>query len=219
MTRDTKIPWESLEAWRTHLFLGSVVSFVLAGTIKAITATTEIGFSDYLLNLFGQGGFVVAFVGVLALYPRLSEQRPRLAKVGAGCAALGAVSFTVALLALGSLLGLNAIAGTDLPVDPVGLLFIPGYLGGILGFVLYGAVGVRTGVPSSTVGGLFLALVLLPIAQVVAFAVFGVSTSLQLFGLGPVDIWIPAVLLVVAYLLWSSPDPTDRSEPSTKPAT
>lgn len=219
VTPDTALPWESIEAWRTRLFFGSAASFAIAGTIKATTATTGIAIPDYLLNLFGQGGFVVAFVGLLALYPRLSEQRPRLAKVGAACAALGAVSFTVALLALGILLGLNAIAGTTLPVDPVGALFIPGYLGGVLGFVLYGAAGVRTGVPSSTVGGLFLALVLVPLAQVVGFAVFGVSTSPQLIGLGPVDIWVPAVLLVVTYLLRSSPEPTDASEPSTKPAT
>lgn len=201
------------------MFLIAVGGFILGGSIKAIQAATDIALHDYLLNLVGQGGFVVAFVGLLALYPRLSEQRPKLAKVGAVCAALGAVSFTVALVALGGLLGLNAITGMDLPVEVVGLLFIPGYLGGILGFILYGAVGVATGVPSSTVGGLFLALVIVPIAQVIGFAVFSVSTSPQFSGVGPLDIWIPVVLSAVAYLLHSSPEPTDHSEPSTEPAT
>lgn len=219
MTPNHTIPWESLEKWRAHLFLISVGGFVLAGSTKAIKATTEIALHDYLLNLSGQGGFVVAFVGLLALYPRLSEHRPKLAKVGAMCAALGAVSFTVALVALGGLLGLNAVAGMDLPVEVVGLLFVPGYLGGILGFVLYGALGVRTGIPSATVGGLFLALLVLPIAQVIGFAVLGVSLSPQFFGLGLVDIWIPAVLFVVAYLLRTGPEPTGRSEASTEPAT
>lgn len=219
MTSNHMIPWESLEKWRAHLFLVSVGGFILGASIKIIKATTEVTPHDYLLNLSGQGGFVVAFVGLLALFPLLSEQRPKLAKAGAVCAALGAVSFTVALVALGGLLGLNAITGMDLPVEVVGILFIPGYLGGILGFILYGVVGVRTGVPSTAVGGLFLALVILPIAQVIGFAVFGVSTSLQFFGLGPVDIWIPVVLSAVAYLLYSSPEPTGHSETPSETVT
>lgn len=192
---------------------------MIGASIKVIKSTTEIAPHDYLLNLAGQGGFVVAFVGLLALYPRLSEHRPRLAKGGAVCAALGAVSFTAALVALGGLLGVNALAGMDLPVKFVGLLFIPGYLGGILGFILYGVVGIRTGVPSPIVGGLFLALIILPIGQVIAFAVFGVSLSPQFFGVGLVDIWVPTVLLLVAYILHKDPNPAGRSEPSTEPAT
>lgn len=219
MTSNRMVPWELLETWRARLFLVSVGAFALAGTLKVIKATTEIALNDYLLNVTGQGGFVVALVGLVALYPSMSDQRPIMAKVGVVCAALGAVSFTVALVALGGLLGLNAIAGMNLPVKVVGLLFIPGYLGGILGFILYGVVGVRTGVPSTAVGGLFLLLVILPLAQVIGFAVFGVSTSIQFFGLGPVDIWIPAVLSVVAHLLYSSPEATGLSETSNETVT
>lgn len=85
--------------------------------------------------------------------------------------------------------------------------------------ILYGVMGVRTRVPPSIVGSLFLVLVILSIAQVIGFAFFDVSTSAQLFGLGPVDIWVPAVLVVIAYLLYTNSRPAGHSEGSTEPAT
>lgn len=213
MSISDSVPWNWLERWDARLFLLGAVMLVGAGSLKVLDATLGVEFPLVLLNLAGQGGFVVSLLGVLALYPGLADQSPKLSRGGAVLAAIGAVSFAVAIAALLLVSGLNAVAGTNLPTEVIGILFVPGYLGAVLGYVSVGIASTRTGVPSRTIGVLFLAFVAVPVAQMLGFALFEVSLP-QFAGLGVPDIWLPVVLLAVGYLLRSEAPSTGHTEPS-----
>lgn len=213
-----KIPWNWLET-RSAMFFGAAVGMLLvAGGHKVLEATAGIALNDYILNVAGQGGLALSLVGLLALYPALSAGMPKLAKAGATCIVVGTVSFAVALPTLGVGLAVNAVVGLGLPVEIIGILFLPGYLGAVLGYLLFGIASMWTGVPSRSVGVLLLVLLLLPVTMPVWFAVTG-SRLIQgdIAGLGVLDIWLPLMLLSIAIVLHTRARPSDREDATPKP--
>lgn len=220
MQSSVEMPWDWLENRSATLFVAAVGMLVAAGAHRVLEATAGVALNDYLLNLTGQGGLVLSLVALLGLYPVLSDRTPRLAKVGAGSGFLGVVSFTVALLVLGAVLAVNAVAGTSLPAEVAGVLFLPGYLGAVLGFLAFGIASVRADAPSRAVGVLLLLVVLVPLTMTVWFAVFGSRLiSIDVAGLGLLDIWLPAVLLCVGGLLHNGVRLSDRRDSSGEPMT
>lgn len=207
------VPWDRLERWNATLFVIAAVMFVSAGSLKVLGATTGIEYPMVLLNLGGQGGFVISLFGLLGLYSRLAEQSPKLSGAGAILAAIGAGSFAVAIGALLIVLGLNAVAGTNLPTEVIGILFIPGYLGTILAYISIGVASTRTSVPLRAIGILFLLLIAVPMTRVLGTIILDIDPP-RFAGLGLIDVWIPAVLLAVGYLLRSGASSTDHAEPA-----
>lgn len=130
-------------------------AFIVAGALltvyailNGIAAFTEMAYPT-VENVVGPAGFVIGFVGLLALYPSLVEQRPTSARAGALGATLGAVGFSVVVVT-----SLGKLAGV-LPPDPPS--WYPILLGALLvgmlvGFAGFGVASLRSGVHSPAFG-------------------------------------------------------------------
>lgn len=110
----------------------------------------------------------LSMVGLLGLAPRLAERARRAATVGAAFGIAGAAMLVVGLGAL-------LLASPPGPYPgSLGLLGAPFFLG-LLAFVpatvIYGVLGLRTGLPSSLVGALLLLVGLLQFGELVGAAV------------------------------------------------
>ena len=147
--------WESLEQWRAVAFLIGGVIFVadvaLLGSHLA-SGTEPAMFGQVLVGT----AWTASFIGLLGMYPSLSDRSRWLARIGAICAVIGGV--TMAVMAL-TLLGYvtNALTGSPSEVVP---LFLPGiFIGIVLGFGSFSVVSLRTDIYSRSVGLLFLLLV------------------------------------------------------------
>lgn len=141
----------------TETFPGrtEATAFLVAGSLlaiyailKGIAAFTETAHPT-AENVVGPAGFVVGFIGLLALYPSLVERRPDSARAGAIAATIGAIGFTaVVVTSLGRLAGV-------LPPDPPG--WYPILLGALLAGMLFGfaassVASLRSGTHSPVVG-------------------------------------------------------------------
>lgn len=153
--------WQALERWSSTAFLlGGLLMVIDVGFVAANVTT---GAERYLIQgqAFVGAAWTAALLGLLGLYPGLSDRSRWLSRVGAACAAIGVVTFTVMTVAV-----LGYTAGLlEVDFDAIGVLFIPGVLiGSVLGFVLFGVASLRTGVRSRTVS----LLLFLPAAFVLA---------------------------------------------------
>ncbi|MFB6205125.1 MAG: hypothetical protein ABEJ05_01155 [Haloglomus sp.] len=173
----------SLERRRGALFLLAGGSLVVYATFNGIAASTGISYPA-VENIFGPGGFVLGFLGLLGLYPSLADRSPKLARIGAVGAGLGAVGFTVITAAsFGRALG---VVPTQEPAwFPVLLLLVA--LGMIPGYLTVAAATLRTDVHPGRLG-------LLLLAPAVIFATMMTQATLfRQFG-----------LLSETYLMWSA---------------
>lgn len=192
--------WEWFERWSATLFLA-------AGVLVVVFAATEAArvFADRtsmaLRAIGGPGGFILAFLGLLGLYPGMATRTPRLARIGAVFAALGAVGFGVSIVAT-----IGEFAGV-LPAQPV---WTPAYLalifsGTLIGFTAIAVAIFQTDVYSQRVG---LLLLVLPVSFLVVLA----------FNLGLPDWVAPVVasvqalsLLALGYVHRTEDGPTEQA--------
>lgn len=161
------------------------------------------GLSASPLGLAAFVGFVVSYIALLGLYPRLSDQHPQLARAGI---ALLAVPVAVIIIDLVSIaLGFGAPFG-ETTATAAFLLFA----GGI---ALFGGISFKTQTPSRAIG-LFLVVfavgVFVPMAEGL---IYGFPTS------DPVT-FVTTLLMAVAltaigYLLRVQVGPTDRTKSAT----
>lgn len=167
--------WEPLEQWSPTLFLAGgaiVVAFAVVEGYGILVAGDPAHFQD-LRSAF-LVGYVLGFVGLLGVYPSLVERTPWLARLGATCAALGAMGFSVAVL-----LGLSRLAGIGpsreaLPAwlgIAVGLLPLFGFL---LGYLSFGVGSLRSNAHSQSFGLLLLTPTVLFIL-IIVLSILGVS--------------------------------------------
>lgn len=153
--RDT--PLAGLERWRSTLFLlggALVVAFAIIEGYGVAVA----GDPAHMDNLRGVflAGYVLGFVGLVGFYPALVGRSPWLSRLGAGCAALGALGFSVA-----SVLSLGRLAGVAPPREAmpawVGLFGVLPLLGFLLGYLAIGVGSLRTDDQPPRLGLLLLA--------------------------------------------------------------
>lgn len=211
MSISAAVPWDRLDRWKATLFVVAAGMQIGAGVLVVLQETAGVDFPLVLLNVGGHGGLAVSLLGLLGLYGVLADRSPRLSKGGAVLAAIGAVSFAVGVVALVVVIGLNAGMGTNLPTELIGILLIPGYLGTILAYAAFGVASTRTGVPSRVLGGLFIALIAVPLAQMLGFILLNISLP-TFAGLGVVQVYIPAVMLAIGFLLRSRTPGAGHSE-------
>jgi len=147
---------KSLERWRAVAFLVGGAIFVADVALVAshLASGTEPA-------AFGQGlvgtAWTASFIGLLGMYPSLSDRSRWLARIGAVCAVVGGV--TMALMALTSL-GFATDVLSGRPSEAVAA-FLPGVVIGIVaGFGSFSVASLRTDIYSRSVGVLFLLLVL-----------------------------------------------------------
>jgi hypothetical protein len=166
-----------------------------------LAANISIGAEDYLLTgqVFVGTGWAVALLGLLGLYPALSDRSRWLSLAGAICAVIGIVTFGVnAFVAFVDVSGL--VAGL---YEPIGAFFIPGVIiGTILGFVAFSMASFRTKVHSVAFGILLLVLAILEVVNILR--IFGGYTS-ETVTLGFVIVTALSLLVIGYYLRnWST---------------
>lgn len=114
-----------------------------------------------------QAAYIAGFLGLLGLYPRVADQCPWLARVGAAAAALGVIAFTV--FAASNLVELAGIASGEIPAGSV--FTAMGLASFVVGYLTVGAAVLRSGAYSRTVGILLLipgVIIVLMFASIVA---------------------------------------------------
>ncbi|QLD86581.1 hypothetical protein HWV23_12870 [Natronomonas halophila] len=202
--------WGSLEQSSAWLFFLSSGLFFFNAIYELFQRLTpylgDTGLQNFVIYI---SGLVVAVVGVLGFYRRLTNQAPRLA----------GISLTLVAVGTGSLLTLIiwAVMMTILnqPLPP-GML-IPITVGiTLLGLLLFGVTILWTRTLSRTVGGLLLGFV--------GIWILGIATISPLISGTE---WLPVVLLVatgvfpltIGYLLPTDGIPTDHAEPTPDPTT
>lgn len=151
-----------LDGKSPQLFLMAGMLLLVFAALTGVNKLSEMAVHD-LENTFGPGGFAIAFLGLLGLYPTLADRTPWLARTGAVFAAIGAVGATIN--AIGRFASFTGII-TDSPAW-VGIFGISIAIGMLLGFLLFGVATLRAGVHSWSLGLLLLS----------PLAIFGVMLS------------------------------------------
>jgi len=157
---------ESLEQRRSTMFL--IGGLIVLLDVAPVAANIVTGVDDWLIlgQAFVGAGWTAALVGLLGLYPELSDGSRWLSRAGAVFAVVGVITFSV--MAVASLLYYAGIPAGE--YEAIGMLFLPGVLiGSVLGFLLFGVASLRTGVHSRAVGVLLFVPPLLVVTNVLRF--------------------------------------------------
>lgn len=133
-----------LEKWSSWLFLVSGAVGLVYASLYGFEAFA--GTYPAIRDFLGPISYIIAFVGLVGLHPRLANRSPTLAHAGALFAGLATVGFLI------SLLGSAGVISSELPgwVEAMQFIFILG--GWVLSFLLYSVASLRTGVFSRAVG-------------------------------------------------------------------
>lgn len=211
MVLTSKDAWESLERWRATAFL---VGGLLIAINAAIVATGIVTNSEQVIVLLGEAvnaaGWTAALVGLLGLYPNAADRSRWLARIGAGCAAIGVVVFTI-LSVLSFVYYLELVEGTLQSLVP---LILPGVIiGSVLAFLSFSVVSLRTDAHPRSVGILLLLPALIVVVNI-GSGIAGIASSTFLLG---VVSGLALVMLAIGYRLRTGPEPTGRTEPAAGP--
>lgn len=167
---------------------------------------------SWLVVLFVVPGLLASLVGVVGLYPSVSDRAPRLALAGVASAT---VAGTMLVVLLGWTLGATLLPPVSGLVvgPPPGVVFVSLPVTMTLGSVLFGVASLRSGVPSRTVGGLLLAFATPWIVVLAATPVYGAAFPrwLTLAVYGP----LPVVMLATGYAIRAGSVPTEREDATT----
>lgn len=121
------------------------------------------------VDVFGPAGWLLAFVGLLGLYPGLAERGPRIGGAGAVFASVGVLGAAVTAAAnLGQLAGM-----TGEPPAWFAALNLLLLVGIVPGFLTFGVGVLRTDARSRTLGLLLLMPALLFVVNIVRVSTLG----------------------------------------------
>jgi hypothetical protein len=195
---------ESLERGAPTLFLIAGGVLVVFAALLGIEAFTDRTFPT---DIFGPGGFAIAFLGLLGLYPRLAEEAPWLARIGAVSAPIAVLGASVtSVWYIGVAIGI-------FPGDPAPAyiaVFVLGiFIGFLVAFPSFAVATLRTDSYSRTLGVLLLAptgpfvlmLVLLPVTGGTAVGAFVLDSGEAIF------------MLAIGYTLRTENAPTSPTKP------
>lgn len=148
-------------------------------------------------------GFAMAFLGLLGFAPQVSDESPRLARIGRAFGLFGALAL---LLGLGVIVVLQPAGPYPANLGPIGLLFLLGFQAFIVTAVAIGWAVWRTGTPSRSIGALLLGLAVVQFAEqlfaLVLVPVFGLSEgTIFLYQFGLYGVPIVVGMLATGYLL------------------
>lgn len=197
--------WNSLRYWSAVAFLGAgglmLVTIVLGTLDVVVTRSLE-----ELAGVAAIAGIVFSVVGLLGLYSQLADAAPRLARAGLLLLALPAIYLVATLLWMIPAIFVSEWPALTalLPGDAVGLVLILF----AVGITIFGVAGLRTAVPSRTVGGLLLVL------AAAWFTVLGAEIMYE-----PIPDWVVPTMIVlmtvsllpIGYLLRTETESTDRT--------
>lgn len=170
--RTVSTVWNRLAAQDGMIFLIAGGMLFLATANDALGAytplTTQAGVPLAIEAVAGFGGLVLAFVGLVGLYPRLADRSPRLARIGVALVALPAAVFAV-LVTCAIPAGVSGIPSPAAVIPGLDTIVIAGFLTAAVGAVVFGIAALRERTRSRYLGG---SLVLLGAAW---FLLFGAA--------------------------------------------
>lgn len=163
------IRWGSLERASPMLFLlgGSLV--VGHAAFRGLEAFTDIAPP---VDLFAPTGYLIALVGLLGLYPAISDRTPRVARVAVAVASIpfaGWIAITAS--SVGAIIGVVPPQTELLP----GVVFVVHIVGMILTYSLFGVAVLRSGGHRRAVGVLLFVVPTLFISMVAGAVLMGNS--------------------------------------------
>jgi len=164
--------------------------------VAPVAANIVTGVDDWLIlgQAFVGAGWTAALVGLLGLYPELSDGSRWLSRAGAVFAVVGVITFSV--MAVTSLLYYAGIPAGE--YEAIGMLFLPGVLiGSVLGFLSFGVASLRTGVHSRTVSFLLFVPALLVVTNILRF-IAGMESATITLGIVIGD---ALAMLAIGYIL------------------
>lgn len=197
--------WGLFEQWSAMAFLLGGLLMVIDAAFVAANVIT--GAQHFLLlgEVFVGAAWTAALVGLLGLYPGLADRSRWLSRAGVVFIVIGMAVFP--LLAVASLGYYTGILTGEFDTT----VFIPGVLiGSVLGFGLFSAAILRTGVHSQSVGILLLVPPILVVTNILRFVAGFEAATITL----AVVIGDALAMLAIGYVLRSSPEPTGPAEPA-----
>lgn len=148
MVDGSTLPWRWVERWSPWLYLIAGAVLAAYAALNGVVAFTDMAMEPTVF----QAGYIAGFLGLLGLYPGLADQRPWLARAGAGAAALGVIAFS--LFTVSNLAELMGIASGNPP--GWGAFAIMAAIGFVVGYLVTGVAAIRSEVYSRAVGFLLL---------------------------------------------------------------
>ena len=201
--------WNSLEQRSSTLFLVAGGSLVVHSVIHLLIAFTNVNYPFHHEFPFGVVGMILGFVALFGLYPQLVARSPELARAGAVLAGLG----TVGWVALGLRTLIEELGAT--PPAWLGTIAPLVIFGVILGYLVFGVVGLRTGTVSRTT-----ALIVVTPALVMAYNIASALTLPDFTGAAViVASGFALAHLAIGAALRGEEFPTGGADPATGMAT
>lgn len=206
----TGMMWESFEKWSAWVFLVAGVLMLIPSVRSAIEMVTAISFSGTITGLFGFVGIVLSYIGLIGLFPRLTDKTPRLARAGIVLVGLPAIVLFVLIgWVIGTLI-VPAIPSVEAMLPAPAMVFRSVFLLFALGTVAFGIASLRSRVPSRTVGVFLLIL---------AADWFGILSATLVFS-GTFPPWVSFItwvgsagpLVAIGYSLRTERGQFDRTE-------
>lgn len=145
MSVSDKVSWGSLENWSARLFLAAGVLVSIQAVSDGLGLATDIEPPDALAFAIFLG-FILSYLGLLGLYPRLVDRTPQLARAGLVLVLLPVLAL---ILLMGAIL---ASSGPPFSEETGRALFMGIFVGFALGITALGVASFRTQIPSRAVG-------------------------------------------------------------------
>lgn len=203
MSTSTTARWEVLETWSGRAFVAAGVLLLSTAVLFGFETFTGVALPAWSMGLSGVAGLLAGFVGLAGLYPGLADRTPRLAHAGLGSVTVGTIAIVVFPLCQ-----LAKTSGIGLPAPPFILLLV--FMAAtVLGFLLFGVACLRTGVYSSAVGVLILAIASSFLVVFAGDLALGGSPAWLNFATNGVQ---AVLLMAIGYVLPSEPLPGEREE-------
>lgn len=161
--------WELLEDWTPLLFLAASGLFAGHAMVRGIEAFTTV---PPPVDVFGPTGYVAALLGLVGLYPALTDRAPRISRVAAGTAVVLAPAW-----ALVGGWNVGEAAGVLPPQTAVvpGGLFAVLVASTLLLYVLFGVASLRADSHAQLLGVLLLAPAALLVLLIVGGALLSIA--------------------------------------------
>lgn len=210
-------PRESLEQWSSTAFLVAGGLFLGYAAIKGASMFAGVTPPSAFSVSHGLVALLVTVFGLFRLYPRLSDNTPRLSLAGVVVTVMSGI-ITVVLLLWLVVTTLQIEGYPTIPADAPAWTAAALLLSFLLlagGFLLFGLASLRTTVFSRMVALLLLVPAAGWIGLMVAHMLFPSGDYLGLLAYTPISV----ALLAIGYLLHTGGIPADRPEPAADTTT